>query len=94
MSPEKVQKLKGALLRKGFRKDPTHHEMYWLFVGERKTDIRTRISHGAKECGNRLLGLMARQLKLERREFDDLIECPMTAEDYLSALREQDYLSP
>jgi hypothetical protein len=66
--------------------------MYWLCVHGKRTSIRTRISHGAKEYGDSLLGEMARQLKLRRRDFDDLIDCPLTAEGYLGLLAKGGHL--
>jgi hypothetical protein len=41
----------------------------------------------AQECDDYILGKMAKQLKLTRRQFDDLIDCTMTAESYLDMLR-------
>jgi len=48
--------------------------------------VRTRISHGAKEYGDRLLSLVSRELHLTRRELDDLIGCPMSGDAYLQLL--------
>jgi hypothetical protein len=38
-----------ALERIGFRRDKTHHNMFWFYDGERKTALRTRTSQGEKE---------------------------------------------
>jgi len=32
---------------------------------------------------------MARQVKLQRREFSELLECPMSGEDYSRVLRQR-----
>lgn len=89
MGTYKTDKLDKALTKKGFRKESTHHEMYWLFVGERRSEIRTRISHGKKEYGDPLLGQMAKQMKLRRSQFDDFVECPLSQEDYINLLQQQ-----
>ena len=89
MSIYKTETLQKALLKKGFEKGITHHEMYWLCVEGKRTEIKTRISHGRKEYGDNLLGLMAREIKLRRSQFDDFIECPLSADEYLELLRQQ-----
>lgn len=87
MSPRKTKDIRKSLLVKGFKETNTHHEMYWLYVGNRKTSVRTRISHSESEYGDRLLNQMAKQVGLNRTEFDDLIECPLTHDEYLKRLR-------
>jgi hypothetical protein len=92
VSVRKTKDIKTGLLAKGFEQEITHHEMYWLYVRGRRTSIRTRISHGAAEYNDKLLGLMAKQLKLRRSEFDDLIECPLSGEDYTKLLAERGHV--
>jgi hypothetical protein len=75
--PRKTKAIRAALLKKGFVADDTHHEMFWLVVDGKKTSVRTRISHGAKEYGDELLALVARQVGLSRQELYRLIDCPM-----------------
>jgi len=60
--------------------------MFWLEVSGRRTSIRTRISHGAREYDDHLLSLMARQLYLTRKELNQVLDCPMSGEDYLRIL--------
>lgn len=68
--------------------DNTHHKMLWFHVDGKKTAIRTRISHGGKDYTDPLLSEMSKQVKLPRKKFADLIECPMSLEDYVGHLRE------
>jgi len=75
-----------ALARKRFQLEQTHHRILQLFVGGAKTRVRTRISHGAREYGDQLLGLMWRELHLTRKELEALIQCPMSAEAYVDIL--------
>jgi hypothetical protein len=72
--------MRAAFLAKGIVSDETHHEMFWLVIGGKKTSIRTRISHGSKEYGNQLLTLMSRQIGLKISELYRLVDCPMDGE--------------
>jgi len=60
--------------------------MYWFYVGEKKTSVRTRLSHGVNEYGDSLLGQVARQLHLTRADLGDLIECPLKEDEYRQKL--------
>lgn len=87
--PRKTKAIRAALMKKGFIADDTHHEMFWLVVDGKKTSIRTRISHGAKEYGDELLALVARQVGLNKQELYRLIDCPMDGERLTSLLIER-----
>lgn len=89
MSPRKTDQIGAALTSKGFQAQDTHHEMYWLYVDGKKTSVRTRLSHGEREYGDNLLGQMAKQVGLVRRELDDLIDCPLTGPQYRALLIER-----
>jgi hypothetical protein len=77
------------LVKKGFVEDSTHHVMFWLHVNGKKTRVHTRYSHGVTECNDFLLSLMASQLHLSNREFNDLIDCPLKKENYIQILRDK-----
>ncbi len=87
--PKKTKDVRAALIAKGFVERQTHHTFFHLYVEGKKTDVSTKVSHGAKEIADGLLGAMARQTRLVRREFLQLVECPLTAEQYLELLRER-----
>jgi len=87
--PRKTKVIRAALLKKGFIGDETHHEIFWLVVDGKKTSIRTRISHGAKEYGDELLALVARQVGLSRQELYRLIDCPMDGQKLRALLVER-----
>lgn len=84
--------MRQSLLHKGFRAVAAHHEMYWLYAGDKKTSIRTRLSHGEKEYGQKLLAAMRKQLKLTKVDFDRFMDCPMTGEQYLELLITQGHV--
>ncbi|HUX14763.1 MAG TPA: hypothetical protein VMV30_00040 [Candidatus Lokiarchaeia archaeon] len=87
--PRKTRTIRVAFLSKGFIADETHHEMFWLVIGGKKTSIRTRISHGGKEYGDQLLTLMSRQIGLSKSELYRLIDCAMDGEKLRSVLVER-----
>lgn len=93
MSSRPTRDIRKALLDKGFEEENTHHEMYWLRVDGKRTSIRTRISNGKKEYGDNLLAQMARQVKLTRDEFDDLVDCPLSKEAYAKKLMEAGHVT-
>lgn len=81
-----------ALQSKGFRKRESHHAVYILFIGDRKTSIRTKLSHGRQEYGDSLLAQMARQLGLSRAELNDLIRCPLSGTQYVKLLEQRGWI--
>ena len=87
--PRKTRTIRASFLSKGFIADETHHEMFWLVVGGKKTSIRTRIGHGAKEYGDQLLTLMSRQIGLSKSELYRLVDCPMDGEKLRTLLVER-----
>ena len=87
--PRKTKAIRAALMKKGFIADDTHHEMFWMVVDGKKTSIRTRISHGAKEYGDELLALVARQVGLSKQELYRLIDCPMDGQKLRALLVER-----
>ncbi len=84
--PRPASKVAGGLEKKGFRRRESDHTFFHLYVRDKKTVIHTKISHGAKEIGDKLLGMMARQVRLSRQQFLELVDCPMKHEDYVKRL--------
>jgi hypothetical protein len=89
MAPRLARKIKSSLLKKGFKEDNSRHLHFRLHVDGEKTHIFTVISHGAQECSDHLLGIMAKQLKLSRAELNNLIDCAMSGEAYIETLKGQ-----
>jgi predicted RNA binding protein YcfA (HicA-like mRNA interferase family) len=90
--PRSAREVAANLERKGFIADDGDHTFYRLFVDGKNTGIRTKISHGEKEIHDGLLSQMAKQTRLVRKEFLDLIDCPMTGSQYIELLRERGLL--
>lgn len=90
--PRNAKKVSAALERKGFERRDAKDAYFHLWADGKKTPIYTKISHGEREIHDGLLGRMALQLKLRRAQFDDLIECPLSREDYVGILREEGHI--
>jgi len=89
------RKVENGISSKGFRIDNTKHchSIYYTTEGLR-TSIKTHTSHGAKGPVNDfLIAQMARQCKLQKLQFVDLVNCPLSREAYEDILREQKYIS-
>jgi len=82
VKPRKAKDIEATLLHKGFRVEETHHHVYWFFYNDRKTTIRTRLSHGVKEYGDNLLGRIKKQMHLANQELDQFFDCAMTGANY------------
>lgn len=86
------RKIESAISSKGFRIDNTKHchFIYYTIDGLR-TSVKTHTSHGAKgPINDFLISQMARQCKLQRSQFVDLVNCPLSREAYERILREQE----
>lgn len=60
-----------SLLRSlGFEEERGKDHIFFYFRCLGKIVVRTKISHGAREISQPILGLIGRQLKLGRRELD------------------------
>ena len=79
-------KIERSLRKKGFRKDPAGHHVYFYheYAGK-KTGVKTFLSHSkkAKDISGDLLEKMKRQLRLDTtKEAVDLFECPMGGDEF------------
>ena len=83
-----------ALTQKGFTMTQGDHRFYRLMVGGKETSIRTKISmwSGYKEYGVSLLSSMKHQLKLTMSKLKDLIECPLSKEEYADFLKKNGHI--
>lgn len=90
--PRKTRDIEGSLGKKGFKRKDTHHTFYHLWVDDKKTTIYTKVSHGSNEVPDPLLGQMAKQVKLTRNQFCELVDCSLTQEGYLAILRDAGHI--
>ncbi len=87
--PKAAKDVAASLLKKGFQRRNSGDVYYRLYVDGKKTIVYTMISHGEKEIHDGLLGAMARQVKLSRKQFNDLVDCPLALEQYMQLLQKQ-----
>jgi hypothetical protein len=84
--PRKVRQVVSGLTAKGFFEDREGHHVFLIYetLSGHKTEIRTRISHqsGGGDISDNLLAKMARQVRLSRRDFEQLVDCPLSREEY------------
>jgi len=79
----KQSDVEAGLVRKGFRQSDTHHR-FFIYHTEAglKSKIRTKTSHGGQDLDNWLLGQMAKQCGVSRKDFLDLVDCPLDRKSY------------
>lgn len=84
------RKVKATLEDKGFRKRERDHTFFIYFTenGE-KTPVLTKMSHGSnhREISDEFVSRMAKQCKLTTKEFTQLVECPLSREEYEEKLK-------
>ena len=85
----KVRDVLKGLGKKGFFPEEGDHTHLILHLNGKKTIIRTKVSHGSNEINDSLINLMSIQTKLDKKKFIDLINCPLSMEEYLQELRNQ-----
>lgn len=92
--PHKARVVESALLRKGFRRqNARHRRLFYHDLRGDQTAVFTILSHGSdRDIGDDLVARMARQCHLSRREFDDLIRCPMSRQAYEARLRQDGHI--
>jgi predicted RNA binding protein YcfA (HicA-like mRNA interferase family) len=84
--PRKHREVRAGLTAKGFVEEPQRKHVHFVYedLQGRTTIARTMISHDAagNDIGDNLLSKMARQIGLKKRQFEDLIDCPMTRDEF------------
>ena len=91
--PIKKRIIEKSLLKKGFSKvEAPHHRYFHHEIDGQITGISTHTSHGSfnTDIGDNILNMMRRQLRLQSlKQTRDLLECPMSGDDYNNFLRAQ-----
>lgn len=92
MATFKTREIRKGLKNKGFIEENRKHKFYILIFNNKKTNIRTWMSHGEEEINDILIGCMARQTRLSKKDFLDLIKCPLSYDDYIKMLLKQNII--
>jgi hypothetical protein len=89
LNPKVVQK---SLKKKGF-KVSNGADKYFEFCHNGKFILHTYTSHGTShDIGDYLIHKMAFQCKLDKKDFLDLVNCPMDKEKYIGILEKKGVL--
>ncbi len=77
--PRKQTDIERGLKNKGFLLTESHHHHYFIYhsIAGKKTTVKTKTSHGQREISDDLIGKMAQQVKLNRSEFLNLVDCSL-----------------
>jgi hypothetical protein len=85
--------VEAALQQKGFK--PTHpgsDHNWFVYVsigGKKAIRARTKTSHGRGiDLDDHLIGQMARQVSLTKKQFVELVDCPLSREAYETILKQ------
>jgi hypothetical protein len=91
--PKGRKDIEQGLLSKGFEKTESDHHrfIYWSLEGKKST-AATKTSHSGKDIVDSILSQMAKQCGLTMKLFRDLVDCPLSREDYEAKLRERGWL--
>ncbi|MGB5944405.1 MAG: hypothetical protein WBG71_16080 [Leeuwenhoekiella sp.] len=79
------------LKKKGFEdsKDHSNDHKYLEFHYNGKMILYTKLSHGSKkDLNNYLIKQMSTQCRLSKQDFADLVNCSLSAKDYIEKLKE------
>jgi len=85
--------VESGLQKKGFviETDRDHRYFFYHSKNGKKTKVHTKISHSPKykTIGDNLLALMSKQCGLSKPDFIDLIDCPLSRDEYENKLSAQ-----
>ena len=88
----KTRDIEYSLPRKGFVRNPSRDIYFSFQFAGKDWGISTYVSHGEREIGDSLIGRMAKQVKLSKRDFVRLVECPMDHGEYIEKLKKDGFL--
>ena len=72
-------------MKKGFRqREGDHHRFIYFGPDGKKTPVVTKTSHtqSMKDIPDSLLAQMAKQCRLSKPELLNLVDCPLSRDDY------------
>lgn len=90
--PRDKSDVEGGLTRKGFQPNKPgadHNYFIYLSLAGKKARASTKTSYGKGfDIDDNLLGQMARQCGLTKKQFLDLLDCPLSREEYEKLLQQ------
>lgn len=88
--PRDKREVEAGLLNKGFeQRDGDHNYFIYRSLEGKKSLAKTKTSLGRGfDIDDNLLGMMARQCGITKKQFLDLVDCPLQRPAYESYLRQ------
>lgn len=83
----KARILRELLLELGFEEETARDHVFYFYRYRGKIVSRTKISHGVAEIRQPILGLIGKQLHLDREEFENFLQGALPARVYETILR-------
>ena len=83
---------KQSLLKKGFIEVQKTKHIHYVFWYKGKRICETRMSRNNQDLNDYLLSAMKDQLFLDKTDFIDLIDCPLSEENYIKILAAKNLL--
>lgn len=84
-----------ALCAKGFAvREQKRHRRYFFYLGDgRKSGVSTSMSRTSRRSvGQGLVAFMAKDCRLTNQEFERLIDCPLSQEQYENLLKDRGHI--
>lgn len=85
----KTRILRKLLLDIGFEEELGRDHLFYFYRHSGKIVVRTKVSHGADEIRQPILGLIGKQLRLERGEFECFLRGETSAQEYEGILHRE-----
>jgi hypothetical protein len=84
------EKIRSALLNKGFRTKDGDHKYYYLFVEGKKSSVFTKLSHGGayKVYGDDLINEVKHQMGLTKAKLLEYVDCTLDYNGYINILKQ------
>ena len=94
MTVFKDKDVKRSLVKKGFHETrKTKHRFYFLYdENDKKTSINTHFSNNEQEINDGLINKMCRETHLNKEQFCDLVNCPLSRDEYYEILKGKNIL--
>ncbi|MGA2914300.1 MAG: hypothetical protein ABSE07_12420 [Methanoregula sp.] len=71
-------------LKKGFKEDRGRKDIfYYFYYNGKKSHIFTKMSHNPGDLDEWHISQMATQIKLTKKQFVDLVDCPLLEKDLI-----------
>ena len=88
--PRDQRNVEQALTNKGFQKSGGDHRYFHYYAKSgKKSRVFTKTSHGNRELSDSLLSMMAKQCRLTKGDFLQLVDCPLDQDAYEAKLTQQ-----